>query len=322
MGRLVLLGTLTAAAADDSLLKSLPSEYARAPWRSFYKAQKELVASSKEVTSVASGSADAGGEGEGAASPKAVVKVVARAKLPVRALLDTFESEDEAIISEWNPYAGEVQHLDRAAHVMLQIYSMPWPFASREYLVRCEEKKFGNGGGHQAYCASIDAHPSAPLRSDRVRGVSETVWRFVEEKDGHTSIHLETLVDPRGGLPTWVVDKVGKSAAVKIVKSLISYTSDRVARAKGKALQQQHQQMQQQMEQMQVQMPAPPQQQQKKQYSWGRGGRVRRGDAPTGGAADASCDEAAAGLGGWWQTFTTAATSPWTPWGAFSAFFS
>ena len=44
----------------------------------------------------------------------------------------------------------------------------------------------------------------APPRRDVVRGRSETVWRFTEERDGHTHIHLETLVDPRGGLPTWV----------------------------------------------------------------------------------------------------------------------
>ena len=285
------------AACDDSLLKSLPREYARAPWREFVNAKKELVASTKEVKVVQTTGAT---DGE-MAYPKAVVKVVARAKIPVRELLDTFHSEDEAIISEWNPCtllsspapsprprlaspfpanphlpdhplfpsrlrrspshhslthsapcwrlslvadAGEVQHLDRSGRVMLQTYRMPWPFASREYLVRCEEQKVARG--HQAHCASIDAHPSAPLRSDRVRGVSETIWRFVEENDGQTSIHLETLVDPRGGLPTWVVDKVGKSAAVKIVRSLIAYTSERVTRAKASFGPQQQQQQKQQ----------------------------------------------------------------------------
>ena len=56
---------------------------------------------------------------------------------------------------------------------------------------------------------------------------SEMINKFMAEKDGQTSIHLETLVDPKGGLPTWVVDKAGKSAAVKIVRALIKYTTDR-----------------------------------------------------------------------------------------------
>ena len=134
-------------------------------------------------------------------------------------------------MSEWNPFAGEVLHLDKT--VQLQTYRLPWPFASREYLVRCSDVRQGKSV-LEAHCASIDEHPSAPLRSDRVRGRSETVWRFTEDKEGETSIHLETLVDPRGGLPSWVVDKAGKSAAVKIVRALIHHTTARYQAHKAK----------------------------------------------------------------------------------------
>jgi hypothetical protein len=162
---------------------------------------------------------------EGMARP-AVVKVLARAKVPVRALLDTFLSQDQRVVNEWNPFTGDVLHIDKATQ--LQTYRMPWPFASREYLVRCvDASQRGRTRDYLAHCASIDEHPSAPLRTDRVRGSSETVWRFTEHKDGETSIHLETLVDPKGGLPKWVVDKAGKTAAVKIVGALIKYTTDR-----------------------------------------------------------------------------------------------
>jgi len=126
--------------------------------------------------------------------------------------------------AEWNPFAGEVVHLDKA--IQLQTYRLPWPFASREYLVRCEDRA-ASKGTHQAHCSSVEAHPNAPLRPDRVRGKTETVWRFSEEKDGHTAIHLETLVDPKGALPKWLVDKSGRMAAVKIVRALIKHTSER-----------------------------------------------------------------------------------------------
>lgn len=129
-------------------------------------------------------------------------------------------------MNQWNPFTGDVHHIDSS--IQLQTYRLPWPFSSREYLVRCR----GNAhkSGHQAHCASIDGHPSAPLRSDRVRGHSETIWRFTADGDGQTSIHLETLVDPRGNVPTWVVDKLGKSAAVTIVRSLIKHASLRERR--------------------------------------------------------------------------------------------
>ena len=67
-----------------------------------------------------------------------------------------------------------------------------------------------------------------------MRGRSETIWRFTTERDGQTSIHLETLVDPRGNVPTWVVDKLGKSAAVTIVRSLIKHTLARERRRKAR----------------------------------------------------------------------------------------
>ena len=207
-----------AAAGDNtgSLLQHLPSEYVSVPWNTF-QSEHSFRAFTKELKPADEGDPPT-------ASRPAVVKVLARARLPVRALLDTFLSEDAQVVSEWNPFAGEVFHIDKA--IQLQTYRLPWPFASREYLVRCEDVRRGKAA-LEAHCRSIDDHPSAPLRPDRVRGRSETVWRFVEEKDGQTSIHLETLVDPKGGLPTWVVDKAGKSAAVKIVRALIKYTTDR-----------------------------------------------------------------------------------------------
>ena len=58
----------------------------------------------------------------------------------------------------------------------LQTYRLPWPFASREYLVRCVDVPQGKTS-HQAHCSSIDDHPSAPVRPDRVRGRAELVRR-------------------------------------------------------------------------------------------------------------------------------------------------
>lgn len=215
---LLLLASSSAAKKLDSttLLTSLDPEYAAAPWSKFWedrgsKGRRRAVAFTKQLQ---------------AAGP-AVVKVLAKADVPVRALLDCFLSEDADTVAQWNPFTGDVRHFDAGAQV--QTYPLPWPFASREYLVRCTNEK--TKGVHVARCTPLDLHPSAPVRSDRVRGRSETIWRFSSERDGSSTIHLETLVDPRGGLPSWVVDKVGKSAAVKIVTGLVRVASARVAAA-------------------------------------------------------------------------------------------
>ena len=75
----------TAAAARDSLLQTLPGEYKKAPWRPFSNDDSKaaaLLAYSKEATVT---------RGEG--GRPAVVKVLAKTVLPVRALLDTFLAE-------------------------------------------------------------------------------------------------------------------------------------------------------------------------------------------------------------------------------------
>jgi len=124
-------------------------------------------------------------------------------------------------------FAGEVTYIDQKTQ--LQTYALPWPFLPRDYLVRCTDKK--DKSGHTAHCASVDPDVRAPEREGAVRGHSETIWRFRQEADGTSSIHLETLVDPRGRLPAWLVDKAGKMASVNVVRSLVKTTSSRLAKA-------------------------------------------------------------------------------------------
>lgn len=114
--------------------------------------------------------------------------------------------------------------------MQLQRYPLPWPFLPRDYLVRCIDRS--DRKGHTAHCSSVEGDARVPEREGAVRGHTETIWRFQEEKDGLTSIHLETLVDPRGRLPAWLVDKAGKLASVSVVRALVKATSSRLGKAK------------------------------------------------------------------------------------------
>ena len=164
-----LLLLASVAAEGDLLLTSLPAKlYRGSRWRQTLVetwGSNKLKAFTRELK---------GGKVSEETEPKAVVKVVARAKLPVRMLVEVFQSQDEAVVEAWNPVIGEVQHF--ASGEQLQTYKLPWPFAPREYLVRCSESKVARSG-FQAACAPIDGHPKAPPRTDRVRGKSETIWR-------------------------------------------------------------------------------------------------------------------------------------------------
>lgn len=81
-------------AGEDSLLTSLPSRYAKAKWTKFVDERRNdetlhayLKAPKKDL--------------KDERSAPAVVKVLARCKLPVRSLLETFLSKDEEVLSQW-----------------------------------------------------------------------------------------------------------------------------------------------------------------------------------------------------------------------------
>ena len=90
--RLALLSILAvcvpiASAADQtkSILTQLPSDYLSVPWQRF-QGENMFTAWEKQTRGPA--------PAEGEDARPAVIKVMARARLPVRALLDTFLSED------------------------------------------------------------------------------------------------------------------------------------------------------------------------------------------------------------------------------------
>ena len=85
---LALTGVAVSGSDSKSLLTNLPQEYAAAKWSTYQKDSKDFHVFTKEL---------AGAEDNGISRP-AVVKVVARARLPVRALLETFLSEDAQVL--------------------------------------------------------------------------------------------------------------------------------------------------------------------------------------------------------------------------------
>uniref|UniRef100_A0A7S4F3E0 START domain-containing protein n=1 Tax=Chrysotila carterae TaxID=13221 RepID=A0A7S4F3E0_CHRCT len=145
--------------------------------------------------------------------------------VPVSTLTSTFLSP--SLAHAWNPYMGSVRHL--GANVQLQSYSLPWPFATREYLVHCTDEAL-RGGGHRSQCTPVASHPEAPMHSERVRGTSEALWKIspsTSDLSRRSDIFFEGSVDPGGALPKWLVNEIGKQASVNIVASLLKLAERR-----------------------------------------------------------------------------------------------
>ena len=192
-------------ASSATLLSGLSRDLMLAPWTPFSSARDVQLTAHTKIADGADG--------------LAVIKIEAEVRAPVFEVTRLFRSPEAA---QWNTHIASIDHL--GGGMQLQTYSSPWPFAWREYLVHCEDEDL-EGGGHASHCrSSEEGHPAAPLRDDRVRGTSETLWRIAPSKEApqhSTTIHVESLVDPGGGVPKWLVNEVGKRASVTMVTSFI-----------------------------------------------------------------------------------------------------
>lgn len=111
----LLCGALSHPACADSALTTLSRHHMAAPWVRFTSEGEALQAFAKQPV-----------EDGGAA----VLKVSTLTKAPAWLVRDLFSSENAEVISQWNAFTGDVQHLrDR---VQYQAYKMPWPFLTRE----------------------------------------------------------------------------------------------------------------------------------------------------------------------------------------------
>jgi len=153
----------------------------------------------------------------GSPAAASVVRVEVVADAPPRDVFDAFVKPE--LTKKWNSFVGESVQLGNG--VQLQSYKFPWPFVPREYLVRCTDQKL-DGSGFRSHCASVDGHPKAPKRDDRVRGMSETLWQFtpLAGEPDKTVILFEGIVDPRGNIPKRVINEIGKRTCVTTALAL------------------------------------------------------------------------------------------------------
>ncbi|MBT6488737.1 MAG: hypothetical protein HOK97_03180, partial [Deltaproteobacteria bacterium] len=63
----------------------------------------------------------------------------------------------------------------------------------------------------------------APKTDCCVRGwLSRAYWRFTALPGGKTKIEVEVITDPKGMIPTWIINLVQKSWPVKSIGNLVA----------------------------------------------------------------------------------------------------
>lgn len=131
----------------------------------------------------------------------------------------------ESLSHEWNPRLKsatfhDTKELGRLVH---QEYSMPWPLATRDMLMRCSTSISQRETRVKMSCGSVQ-HAVAPVRSGTVRmELSETAWDIVSMPGDRTRIWLSIAV-PQAmavGVPKFVVNYCQRSMLRDSVSNLL-----------------------------------------------------------------------------------------------------
>jgi hypothetical protein len=140
---------------------------------------------------------------------------------PIEQILEVLS--DVAAADTWIPDLVRQQVVTEVSPlelITLSVYTVPFPFADRELLLRNHLRFDRERGGLTAEAVSID-HPEVPVADQRVRAhmFSGKTWLRPLSAD-RTEAEFVLMVEPRGRIPTFLADFGIRRMPLKLLKAL------------------------------------------------------------------------------------------------------
>ena len=142
---------------------------------------------------------------------------------------------DVSLQTQWIDRLKETKQISEPDEPSVRYYSeyySPWPISNREFVFHRDIKIDENAKTIQVVVHSVD-DKRAPDTGCCVRGwLSRAYWRFTAEPNGRTKIEVEVITDPKGMIPSWIINMVQKSWPVKSINNLVARSAqDDIQRA-------------------------------------------------------------------------------------------
>jgi len=113
----------------------------------------------------------------------------------------------------------ELETISELEKILYQSFKMPFIISNRDFVYKSTLRKDKKTGNYHLHMRSVK-HPNAP-ETIGVRAELINSYYFVEPlKNGQSRIVVEIQSDPKGWLPTWLVNLVQKSWPYKTLKGL------------------------------------------------------------------------------------------------------
>ena len=135
---------------------------------------------------------------------------------------------DVSIQTEWIDRLKETRLVSKTSEQSVRYYSeyySPWPISNRDFLF---ERFINIDEANKVITVTVSSvlDEREPESDCCVRGwLSRAYWRFSAQDNGKTKIEVEVVTDPKGLIPTWIINMVQKSWPVKSIGNLVARSS-------------------------------------------------------------------------------------------------
>jgi len=113
---------------------------------------------------------------------------------------------------DWVDLLTEIEYRmvgETSAHLYMR-YGLSWPIQDRDYVVLREVEYEPEKKVYRVRYQSVD-DPQWPEDDCCVRAMAyRTFWQFTALEGGKTHVEVEVFTDPKGAIPTWLVNLVQK----------------------------------------------------------------------------------------------------------------
>jgi|TARA_B110000495_G_scaffold81886_1_gene70382 hypothetical protein len=132
--------------------------------------------------------------------------------------------KDEKLAVEWVDLMLEhsvVRTIDEGSNLIYESYGLPWPISDRDYLMI---ERYTYDGTTKVFTIDYESvtDPAKPVSSKFVRAVAyRTFWRLEQVGPGRTKVEVEVFTDPKGVLPSWLINLIQEDWPWKTIDGLV-----------------------------------------------------------------------------------------------------
>ena len=120
--------------------------------------------------------------------------------------------------AEWIDRLKETRLVSELSEQSVRYYSeyySPWPISNRDFLFQRVINIDQDSKVITVMVNSVEDERE-PEADCCVRGwLSRAYWRFTAQESGKTKVEVEVVTDPKGLIPTWIINLVQRSWPVK-----------------------------------------------------------------------------------------------------------